>query len=86
VIDSEKLDVIIQEISGLKGDVQGLKGDVQGLKGDVQRLEDKIVSVEKLVLDRTDKLKEMDESILREVNRVHQIFDTKTKNLESKIG
>ncbi len=57
--DSEKLDLLLAEmlgmkdemhgmkadIQGLKGDVQGLKGDVQGLKGDVQGLKGDVQSL-----------------------------------------
>lgn len=36
--DSQKLDLILAELRGVKGDVEGLKNDVNGLKGDVKGL------------------------------------------------
>lgn len=36
--DSQKLDLILTELQGVKGDVKGLKSEVEGLKGDVKVL------------------------------------------------
>lgn len=36
--DSQKLDLILTELQGVKGDVKVLKSDVEGLKGDVKGL------------------------------------------------
>ena len=50
--DSKKLDLILAELRGVKGDVEGLKGDMQDmksdikvLKNDVKRLDDKIAGI-----------------------------------------
>ena len=41
----EKLDLLIEEVSGIKGDVSSLKGDVSSLKGDVSSLKEDMVEV-----------------------------------------
>ncbi len=41
----EKLDLLIEEVSGIKGDVSSLKGDVSSLKGDVSSLKGDVSSL-----------------------------------------
>lgn len=34
--DSEKLDLLISEIQGMKSEMQDMKGEIQGMKGEMQ--------------------------------------------------
>ena len=90
--DNNKLDLIIQKLSGiedkvvnLEGEMVNLKGEMVSLKGEVNKNTKKIVSVEKTVIKRTGELKGTDASILDEVDRVHQILNARTKELENRI-
>lgn len=44
--DSEKMDLILLEIQGMKKDMQGMKADMQGMKGDMQELGKRVSSIE----------------------------------------
>ena len=75
-------DFMKEEIAILKEDVSGLKEDVSGLKEDVNDLKEDITSI-KAAQKRADRrisyiykeLKNMDDAILGEVERVHEILD-----------
>lgn len=91
--DSDKLDLIIQELSNikeeLKNNTEQIKNNAMHIKNNAVHIKnnaEQISSLEKMLLRRTDELKKMDEAILDEVGRVHRILDDKTKKLESKIG
>lgn len=49
--DSEKLDLLLSEMQGLKSDVTELKSDVQGLKSDVEGLEQRATDIENCCTD-----------------------------------
>ena len=38
--DSEKIDILIREVCGIKDDMQGMKSDMQGMKSDMQGMKD----------------------------------------------
>ncbi len=71
-----------EDVKGLKEDVKGLKEDVSGLKQDVNGLKEDVTSI-KAAQKRADRrisfiykeLKNMDDAILGEVERVHEILD-----------
>ena len=98
--DSDKLDLIIQELSNIKEELKNnteqiknndvhIKNNDMHIKNNAVHIKnnaEQISSLEKMLLRRTDELKKMDEAILDEVGRVHRILDDKTKKLESKIG
>lgn len=59
--DSEKLDLILSEMQDMKTEIQDVKKDVHALK--------------RQIMKSTAELKAMDEMILDEVERVHEILD-----------
>lgn len=84
--DSEKLDLLLVEMQGMKGDISGLKGDVQGLKEDVQALKEDSRSMKQrmdsleLQLQTTERslrneIRKSEALILDEVERVHLILE-----------
>lgn len=38
MMESEKLDLIISEMQGMKADIQGIKADIQGMKTKIDKL------------------------------------------------
>lgn len=43
--ESEKLDLILSEVQGMKEDIQGIKSEMQGMKEDIQNLKDDMQKV-----------------------------------------
>ena len=114
MVDSEKLDLILNEIIGIKDDMKELKIDVSELKVDVSELKIDVselkADVRELKIDvselKTDVMvlktdmknvkeemaehvvyfKEMDELILDEISRVHELMLIETNTLKGKIG
>lgn len=78
----EEIATLKEDVKGLKEDVKGLKEDVSGLKQDVNGLKEDVTSI-KAAQKRADRrisfiykeLKNMDDAILGEVERVHEILD-----------
>ena len=78
----EEIAILKEDVIGLKEDVSGLKEDVSGLKEDVISIKEDIASI-KAAQKRADRrisyiykeLKNMDDAILGEVERVHEILD-----------
>lgn len=80
--ENEKLDLILLKFDKLDGDVQGLKSelqevksDVQGLKGEMKTVQKDLAALKRQVAKSTAELKDMDDLILNEVERVHKILD-----------
>ena len=47
--DSEKLDLLISEIQGVKDEIQGVKDEMQGMKGEMQGMKDGIQKLDQKV-------------------------------------
>ncbi len=54
--DSEKLDLILSEIQGVKSDMQGMKSEIQGIKSEIQDMKKKL---DKLSLEELEIRKEI---------------------------
>ena len=54
--DSEKLDLVLSEIQGMKDEMQGMKEKMQSMKGEMQGMKEKI---DKLALGQLEIKKEM---------------------------
>ena len=44
--DSERFDLILAELQGMKTDMQGMKADMQDMKGSIHRLEQRVKTIE----------------------------------------
>ena len=44
--DSERFDLILAELQGMKTDMQGMKADMQDRKGSIHRLEQRVKTIE----------------------------------------
>ena len=47
--DSEKLDLILSDMQGMKDDMQGMKDDMQGMKNEIHDLKDDMQEVKQKV-------------------------------------
>ena len=57
--DSQKLDLILSEIQGMKNDAQGTKNDIQGLKNDMQGMKDDMQSMKDDMQNMKDDMQSM---------------------------
>lgn len=64
----EEIAILKEDVSGLKEDVNGLKEDITSIKAAQKRADRRISYIYK-------ELKNMDDAILGEVERVHEILD-----------
>lgn len=70
--DSEKLDLLLAEMQGMKADMQGMKADIQGLNGRVDSLESQMKQTERVLKNEIRKECAL---VLDEVERVHGILE-----------
>ncbi len=66
--DSEKLDLILSEVQGMKSDVQGMKSDVQGLKSDVQGLKSDVQELKERVSNVETKVTNVELTLENEIS------------------
>ena len=72
--DNEKLDLILEKLGALEGEITQIKSEVAEIKGEVSEIKGKMATKRQL-MESTAKLKAMDEMVLDEVERVHGILD-----------
>jgi len=77
--DTEKLDLLLSEMHGMKTDMQDMKSDIQDMKTDIRNLNDRVDNVE-LQLNQTERVLKNEirkecALVLDEVERVHGILD-----------
>lgn len=70
--DSEKLNLIITEIQGMKTDMQDMKNDMQGMNSRIDNLELHMKQMERNLKNEIHKECAL---VLDEVERVHTILD-----------
>ena len=74
----ENLKLILEAMNkgfqGINQRLDGLKNRMSGVEGRLDRLETRMDSLEKELHDSVDELKSMDNAILSEVERVHEII------------
>ena len=80
--DREILELILRKVNDIEGkanDIEGklndIEGKVNGIEEKVNDIEEKVSRLKRQVLKSTAELKAMDEIILDEVERVHDILD-----------
>lgn len=65
--DSEKLDLILSEMQGMKDDMQGMKDDIQGMKDDMQGMKDEMQGMKQDIADIKQKITRIDLTIENEI-------------------
>lgn len=61
--DSEKIDLILSEMVGMKSDMQGMKKDMQGMKDDIQGMKDDIQGMKDESQGMKDDIRDMKKDI-----------------------
>mgnify|MGYP002475083765 CR=1 FL=1 len=78
--DSEKLDLILSEMQGMKADMQNMKADMQNMKVDMQNMNSRIDNVESQIKQTErvlkNEIRKECELVLDEIERVHTILDS----------
>ena len=76
--DSEKIDLLLSEMQGMKSEMQGMKSEIQGVKSEIQILNQKVTGLEKDMVDVKSNLRRLHRDadfILDEVEKVHETLD-----------
>ena len=73
--DNEKLDLILSKLDNLENEIKEVKEDVQGMKTEIQNVKNDTHSLKRQIMKSTVELKGMNEMVLDEVERVHEILD-----------
>lgn len=84
--DSEKLDMIIADIQGMKSDIQGMKSDMQGMKTDMQELKRRTTNIELHLENGTDKnIQLIAENFIELTKKLNQAIPVADKNLAYEV-
>lgn len=86
--DRELMELIYEDVSGLKEDMSGVKEDISSLKEDVSGLKEDVSSLKEDMSDVKAKLLEHDEKF-DHITRMLVKYDdheARIKDLESKVG
>lgn len=78
--DSEKLNLILSEMHGMKDEIRDMKTDIRNMNTEMQDMKTDISTFKAQTLKSISELKSMDEMILDEVERVHGILDRHKNN------
>lgn len=79
--DSEKLDLILSAIQGMKDDIRELKDDVQGLKNDVQGLKEDVQTLKEDVQGLKEDVQTLKEDV-QELKERMSTVEEKVTNLD----
>lgn len=77
--DSEKLDILISGMADMRSNMADMNSDISDIKADLK-------AVKRKQMRDTAELKAVDEMILDEVCRVHEILLKKYDELDAKIS
>lgn len=91
--DSEKIDLVLLEMQGMKADMQGMKTEMQGIKADmqgmkteVQGIKQKVASLELHLENSTDKnIQILAENFVDLTKKLNQAIPVADKNLAYEI-
>ncbi len=70
--ESEKLDLLLTEMQGMKSEMQGMKSDIQDINSRIDNLESQVKQTERVLKNEIRKECGL---VLDEVERVHTILD-----------
>lgn len=73
--ENEKLDLILSKLESLEGEMKEVKEDMQDMKLEIQDVQKDTHSLKRQIMKSTAELKGMNEMVLDEVERVHDILD-----------
>ena len=77
--NSEKIDLLLAEMQGMKSDMQSMKSDMRGMKFNMQNMNNKIDTLESQIKQTEralrNEIKKEFGLVLDEIERVHSILD-----------
>ncbi|MBD5473425.1 MAG: hypothetical protein HDR20_11215 [Lachnospiraceae bacterium] len=84
--DSEKLDLILSEMQGMKSEMQGMKSEMQGMKSEMQELKRRTTSIELHLENTTDNnIQLIAENFIELTNKLNQAIPAADKNLAYEV-
>ena len=98
--DSEKMDLILSELQGMKSEMQGMKSEMQGMKGEMQDMKNEMqdmksemqeikrrtTSIELHIENTTDKnIQLIAENFIELTNKLNQAIPAADKNLAYEV-
>lgn len=84
--DSEKIDLILSEVQGMKSEMQGMKSEMQGIKVDIQELKQRMTGIELHLENDTDKnIQLLAENFIELTNKLNQAIPAADKNLAYEV-
>ena len=91
--DSEKLDLILSEMQGMKSEMQGMKSEMQGMKSEmqgmkseIQELKRRVTSIELHIENATDKnIQLIAENFIELTKKLNQAIPVADKNLAYEV-
>ncbi len=83
--DSKKLDLILAELRGVKGDVEGLKGDMQDMKSEMQVMKDDMRDMKSEMQVMKDDMQDM-KSEMQVMKSDIKVLKDDVKRLDNKIA
>lgn len=84
--DSEKLDLILSEMQGMKSEIQGMKSEMQGMKSDIKGMNDRLSGLELHIETVTDSnIKLLAENYVELTRKLNQAIPVADKNLAYEV-
>ena len=84
--DSEKIDLILSEMQGMKSEMQGMKSEMQGMKSEMQELKRRTTSIELHIENATDKnIQLIAENFIELTKKLNQAIPVADKNLAYEV-
>lgn len=84
--DSEKIDLILSEMQGMKTEMQGMKTEMQGMKTEMQEVKRRITNMELHIENGTDKnVQLIAENFIELTKKLNQAIPVADNNLAYEI-
>lgn len=91
--DSQKLDLLLSDMQGMKSDMQGMKSDMQGMKSEmqgmkdeIQKLDQKLTQVKVHIENGTDRnIQLVAENFVELTKKLNQAIPVADKNLAYEV-
>ena len=83
--DSKKLDLILAELRGVKGDVEGLKGDMQDMKDDMRDMKSEMQVMKDDMQDMKSEMQVMKDD-MQDMKSDIKVLKNDVKRLDDKIA
>lgn len=84
--DSEKLDLILSEMQGMKSEMQGMKSEMQDMKSEMQELKQRTAGIELHIENVTDRnIQLIAENFVDLTRKLNQAIPVADKNLAYEV-